>query len=161
MDEKQAALEIIGLAIDNLMPDFRATGNAVEHATAVAEELKRRFSTTVDVTIASSPREGEYVNSRLAVDIFRLKWSELHPLARAAFAHHMFELCGAEMAKHIKRSRDQKSVLSVRRKRVNEAIYKADEITAALFLHLMHEADAEADKLIPHSDITTDFKQAF
>ena len=39
IDERQAALEILGKAIDQIIPEHRASGTASEHATATAEAL--------------------------------------------------------------------------------------------------------------------------
>lgn len=47
-DERQIALEILGRAIARIMPDFRASGDVIEHATAVANELVHRFEDILD-----------------------------------------------------------------------------------------------------------------
>jgi hypothetical protein len=41
VEQRQAALEVLGGAIAKIMPDFRASGDVVEHATATAEALLR------------------------------------------------------------------------------------------------------------------------
>jgi hypothetical protein len=43
MRGEENALEILGKAVATLLPDFRASGNVVEHATKIAAELVARF----------------------------------------------------------------------------------------------------------------------
>jgi len=165
-DERQQALEIIGGAIGVLMPDFRASGSVTEHAAKVAAELGRRFGEKRMVAQAAPTPvaldiPSPVVGSHLALELFRQKWAKLHPLSRAAYAHHIFDECTKEMARHATRAVRQIEVLSERRMRVSASIAEADRIVASLFLSLMHEADDEADKLVPQTDVTTNFKMAF
>jgi hypothetical protein len=43
-NERQAALEILGKAIGEIIPDFRASGSPSEHATKMGEALKNAFT---------------------------------------------------------------------------------------------------------------------
>lgn len=43
-DEKQQALEILGRAIGEIIPEARATGTATEHATSIAAQLRERVA---------------------------------------------------------------------------------------------------------------------
>ena len=141
-NERQQALEIIGGALDVLMPDFRASGSSVEYAAKVAAELGRRFG----------KKDGEERISvdRLDFETFRMRWNQLPPLVRGAYAYALVQ---ERIVSISRRGRAESATgLSNRRVRVNEQWLIADRLVAGLMVTLMHEGDADADKLLPYPE---------
>lgn len=72
-DARQQALEILGKAINEILPEHRATGDVVAHATKTAEALLREFKRLKADYLAIAKLQAFIMDERDAARLDRAK----------------------------------------------------------------------------------------